>query len=67
MVNIFFFLNSFHMQLFCADTTLFLFFLSPWVSALNTIFSNKKFRNCVCFFTCILPNYMANNIFKDSF
>ena len=28
-------------------------------------FSNKKFRNCVYFFTCILPNYMANIIFKD--
>ena len=28
-------------------------------------FSNKKLRNCVYSFTCILPNHMGNNIFKD--
>ena len=28
-------------------------------------FSDKKFRICVYFFTCILPNYMADYIFKD--
>ena len=32
---------------------------------LNTIFSNKKLRNCVYSFTCMLPNHMGNNIFKD--
>ena len=28
-------------------------------------FSNKRLRNCVYHFTCILPNHMGNNIFKD--
>ena len=28
-------------------------------------FINEKFRNCVYFFTCILPDYMANDILKQ--
>ena len=26
---------------------------------------NEKFRNCGYFFTCILPDYMAHDIFKE--
>ena len=28
-------------------------------------FFSKKFKNCVYFFTCILPDYMAHNISKE--
>ena len=28
-------------------------------------FTKEKFRNCVYFFTCILPDYMAYNIPKE--
>ena len=31
----------------------------------NEFFFDKKIRNCVYFFTCILPDYMAHEIFKE--
>ena len=30
-------------------------------------FSNKKFRYCIYFLTCILPDYMAHDILKEFF
>ena len=32
---------------------------------LNSIFFDKKIWNCVHFFTCILPDYKADDILKE--